>query len=269
MADPSAPGLFEGTAPYYSRYRRPYPTAVFDVLIERFALDTTTAVLDLGCGTGQLSLPLGARGIEVHGVDPDAEMLAEAIRCEQRTGPLGVAWHLGSDADLLRLHLPAVRVCTMGASFHWTDRDGLLAQLDMIIDAHGGVAVVSGSGSVFRKDDGTPPAWVAVAKSTVEELLGPERRAGGGTFRHPEDRHEVVLARSPFGKLSHHQFAVPDPMTIEEIVGLQLSMSYSSPAQLGDRLDRFRDLLTERLLELEPGGVFEGWTVADVILATR
>ena len=47
------------------------------------------AVLELGCGTGRLCLPLADRGLEVHGIDASAAMLArlaakpgaQAVRC--------------------------------------------------------------------------------------------------------------------------------------------------------------------------------------------
>ena len=52
------PGLFEGAAAYYARYRPKYPMAMFDRLVDRFDLGTLSSVLDLGCGTGQLALPL-------------------------------------------------------------------------------------------------------------------------------------------------------------------------------------------------------------------
>ncbi len=50
--------LFATTAPYYARFRSGYPPAFFDHLVDRFGLDGTQTVLDLGCGTGQIALQL-------------------------------------------------------------------------------------------------------------------------------------------------------------------------------------------------------------------
>ncbi|MGW5384901.1 class I SAM-dependent methyltransferase [Nocardia sp. NPDC003963] len=82
MTDSSgrAEELFAGTAWHYARYRPGYPESLFDDLIRRFRLDGTGRLLDLGCGTGQLTLPLAAHFAEAVGVDPEPEMLAEAAR---------------------------------------------------------------------------------------------------------------------------------------------------------------------------------------------
>jgi len=86
------PELFKGTAFYYSRYRRGYPPEAIEVLVRGFDLNSSTRVLDLGCGTGQIAIPLAKRGIPVIAVDPDVEMFAEGLRAEQATGIAGIAW---------------------------------------------------------------------------------------------------------------------------------------------------------------------------------
>lgn len=262
-----APGLFEGTAAYYSRYRFGYPETVFDFLVERFGLEITTPVLDLGCGTGQLAIPLARRDIPVHAVDPDVEMLAEGMRVEAASEILGIAWRRGDDRVLAQLKLPSLRLCVMGASFHWTDRDALLADLDGRIDAKGGVVVLDGGKSVWT--DRGAHAWGDVAKGVVQEFLGPERRAGSGIYNHPKDPHEVVLARSPFAQVEKRTFVSPRTMTIDDVIGLQLSTSYASPAQLGDKIGDFRARLAERLAEMSPSGVFEAQIEHEALVATR
>ena len=50
-------GLFAGTAEYYARFRPPYPPALLDAIIDRFRLDESGRLLDLGCGTGEITVP--------------------------------------------------------------------------------------------------------------------------------------------------------------------------------------------------------------------
>ena len=120
--------LFEGTAWYYARYRPAYPREAINLLTARFNLNQASAVLDLGCGTGQIVIPLAARGIPLYGVDPDVEMLAEGLCAEQCAGIYGMTWLRGDDDCLNRLPLAPLTLCKMGESFHWMNRDEVLRE---------------------------------------------------------------------------------------------------------------------------------------------
>ena len=59
---------------YDSWYAPLDSTAAVDFLAE---LAGTGAVLELGIGTGRIALPLGERGIDIHGIDASEAMLAQ------------------------------------------------------------------------------------------------------------------------------------------------------------------------------------------------
>jgi SAM-dependent methyltransferase len=46
---------------FYHRFRRGYPPEVIDSLAGAFRLTADDIVVDLGCGTGQLTLPIAQR----------------------------------------------------------------------------------------------------------------------------------------------------------------------------------------------------------------
>jgi SAM-dependent methyltransferase len=114
-------GLFTGTAWHYARYRPGYPQVFFDDLVQRFHLDGTGRLLDLGCGTGQLTLPLTEHVTEAVGMDPEPEMLAEAARQAHAAHVANATWVQGNSADLPG-EFGRFRLVTMGRSFHWMDR---------------------------------------------------------------------------------------------------------------------------------------------------
>lgn len=261
------PDLFAGTAEYYARYRLGYPSDALELLATEFHLSTDAPVMDLGCGSGQLAIPIARRGIPVAAIDPDPEMLMEGIRIAPAFLP--ICWLRATDHELslrvFRSALPKIfRLVVMGASFHWMNRDAVLISLDALVDGEGGVAVMSSSDSSWRGGD-----WEETTRQVVAEFLGPLRRAGSSTYEHPKDRHEVVLARSPFSLVDVRHFTMQRSLTIDEVVGLQLSMSFSSPRLLGERLKAFQDTLRKRLGDLNPSGVFDGELSFEVILARR
>nr|MDT0523695.1 class I SAM-dependent methyltransferase [Streptomyces sp. DSM 41633] len=118
-------GLFAGTAWHYARYRPGYPRDFLDDLIQRLGLDGTGRLLDLGCGTGQLTLPLADHVVEAVGMDHESDMLVEASRQAQVAAVTNVSWIHGNSADLPG-DLGHFTLVTMGRSFHWMDREHVL-----------------------------------------------------------------------------------------------------------------------------------------------
>ena len=69
--------IFQGTAWYYARFREGYPPEFFDLIKRKFDLLKGDRVLDLGCGTGQIAIPISASVKEVVAMDPEPEMISE------------------------------------------------------------------------------------------------------------------------------------------------------------------------------------------------
>ena len=258
--------LFRGTAWYYARYRPGYPPAFFDHVVARFGLDGTVRLLDLGCGTGQLTLPLAWHMAEVVGMDPEPEMLAEAAAAARTAGVGNVTWLEGGSDDLERLRprLGRFRLVTMGASFHWMDREATLRQLEELVLPGGGL-VVTGSPSLWTRAN----PWQRAVREVIQRWLGEQRRAGSGAYRDPPERHEVVLARSAFRRLEHYRLDYRAVRDIDWIVGNLYSTSFASPAVLGARRAGFERDLRATLEALSPDGQFEEEVALEAILAWK
>ena len=73
-------GTFDQVADDYARERPTYPDEIVDA-----ACAGARHVLEVGCGTGQLTAALVARGLSVHAIDPAPNMLRLAARLENAT----------------------------------------------------------------------------------------------------------------------------------------------------------------------------------------
>ncbi|MGQ0550299.1 MAG: methyltransferase domain-containing protein [Armatimonadota bacterium] len=127
------PTLYEGAARDYARYRLPYPRSLFEHLVSCFRLDGTGRALDLGCGTGQLAIPLAPYFEQVVAMDPDRGMLDEARRAAEAAGVANVrfvqgsSWELAPAMGQFRLVTMAIRsIGWIGTAPDAPGRSGLL-----------------------------------------------------------------------------------------------------------------------------------------------
>jgi len=74
------PESFDAVADAYDRYRSAYPEKVEHAVVALSGLRRGSRVLEIGCGTGQLSVPLAARGVELTAVELGPRLAARAQR---------------------------------------------------------------------------------------------------------------------------------------------------------------------------------------------
>lgn len=258
--------MFKSTAWYYAHYRPGYPEPFFTHIKEKFQLDGKGRLLDLGCGTGQLTIPLATYFDEVIGMDPEPEMIAEAKVQANAADVTNIQWIEGGSEDLavLKEQLGLFKLVTMGSSFHWMERDATLKTLDEMVIADGGIVIV-GSASLWNQTN----EWKNALKTVIQRWLGEVRRAGSSTYTNRQERHEVVIARSPFNRLETYELKYRRRWDIESIIGHLYSTSFCSIAVLGDKREPFEKDLRETLLKLEPSGQFFEDVHIEALLALR
>src|SRR4051812_38093594 len=66
---------FRSAAEHYRKGRPPYAPALLDLVAQRVGVTHDHAVLDLGCGPGQLALGFARFAGAITAIDPEPEML--------------------------------------------------------------------------------------------------------------------------------------------------------------------------------------------------
>jgi trans-aconitate methyltransferase len=185
-------------AGFYHRYRHGYPEPVIDVLVEAFGLSAQDMVVDLGCGTGQLTLPVARRVRAVAGMDPEPDMLRHARQAARDTGVSNVSWLLGADTDLPALQIllgeRQVAAVTIGQALHWMKHQELFRAAAPLLRPGGGIAVVTNGTPLWLQHS----TWSKGLREFLERWLGTRLSASCGTDDQSQHRYQQALARAGY-----------------------------------------------------------------------
>ncbi|TMC79374.1 MAG: class I SAM-dependent methyltransferase [Chloroflexi bacterium] len=205
------------------RYRQPYPTEVFQILEGLLVAPRT--VLDVGSGTGALTIGLARFAERVDAIDPSAAMIREA-----RGVPGGdserIRWTLGT-AETAPLD-PPYGLVTAGASIHWMDPEVVMRRFRAAL---------------------APGARLAIVDMENVHPQGPHRDEFLSVIR----RHSALEHHDDFVGLltklerdghfaregDHRTRPVPFEQSVDDYMAMLASTSSLSRATLGDRSDAF------------------------------
>lgn len=239
-------GFAGEVADFYHRYRRGYPPAVIDAVVAAFGLTADDVAVDLGCGTGQVTLPLAARVRAVIGVDPEPDMLAHGRRAAAERGSANVGWWIGTDADVPALRAVlgdgSVGVVTIGQALHWMRHDELFGELAPLVRPGGGVAVLTNGTPLWSQDSD----WSRALRECLERWSGTRAGNACGTDDESRERYRAGLAAAGF-RTDLHRVDYSDAVDLEAVVGGVLSAlpvdRLPRPEQRPDFTDRIRRAL--------------------------
>ncbi|GHO47017.1 class I SAM-dependent methyltransferase [Ktedonospora formicarum] len=109
---------FDLVAEYYNMYRSQYPQVVVDTIIVLSNLHKGSRALEIGCGTGQLSVPLAQHGIDLLALELGPHLAAFAI---QNLKQFPNAQVKVSSFEAWPLFSQQFNAVISASAFHWID----------------------------------------------------------------------------------------------------------------------------------------------------
>lgn len=248
---------FRSTVPHYVAGRPNYAHSLIWIIKEQLHLTARHRLLDLGCGPGWLGIAFAPFVGTVVAMDPEPSML-QAAQAAAAEANVRVELLEGSSYDL-GSHLGMFHIVTIGRAFHWMDRADTLRRLDALIEPDGALILCNDVRPEVPEN-----AWIKRYTELVDSYAS--REAGI-----PPDRlrHEAVLLESSFNQLVRIGVIERRVVPIERLVDRALSMSTSSPEQLGPLSDQLAQELLAQMSQFAADGCVVEVVESQALIARR
>ena len=272
--------VFDDVADEYHRQRPTYPDKLVTKACELAGIGRGDQVLEVGCGSGQLTRSLLARGLHVMAVEPGARLLSLAEQNLRGSDDVDFVHVPFEDAQLPRRHFQAV---FSASAFHWINPEVSWQKAADVLVPGGTLALIQYFGLSDQHSKADQEALLAAVGRIAPEIAAkwPSYRDLSATVAGVEQRRENIseawgwlggydLTQARAGKLfnSVQMAAVPVfiDQSADELTGLARTMSFYTRLTRGQRqaLDGETVELYERL-----GRPIRSSTVAVVVTARR
>jgi SAM-dependent methyltransferase len=166
---------FDQVAPLYDRARPGYPEELFDDVVSLSGVPPAGRILEIGCGTGQATVPLARRGFHILCIELGENLAAVARRkvgayphVEVRTGAFE-DWPAEEDAFDLAVSAEA---------FHWLDQTRAYRKIARALRPRGAIALFWNRHVHSDKSEGFFEAAQEIYERETPEIVKPEDYKG-------------------------------------------------------------------------------------------
>jgi ubiquinone/menaquinone biosynthesis C-methylase UbiE len=191
--------IWTGEATMYDQNRPTPPSVLLDILTQLLPMPQPSVVVDLGSGTGLSTMLWSERAQYVIGIEPNADMRAQAIcKIEHHLFGAHLEFREGV-AHQTGLPDKSADIVTCAQSFHWMEPTSTLAEIARILRPGGLFAAY---------DYDWPPTLNWELEQVYQEVnerfeaLEQERRFSHNLQRWPKDKHLTRIRDS-----GHFRFA--------------------------------------------------------------
>jgi SAM-dependent methyltransferase len=185
--------VFDEIAADYDRHRPAYPDELIDQACRVAGLASGDRVLEIGCGTGQLTRGLLARGLHVTAVEPGANLIALARQNLAGAGDVEFVNARFEDASLPHEWF---RTAFCASAFHWLDPEVSWQRAADALVPGGTLALVQYGGLEEERTKPDQEAVLAAIRTAAPEAVAnwPVYRDLDATLAGMEQRRGNVSA---------------------------------------------------------------------------
>jgi ubiquinone/menaquinone biosynthesis C-methylase UbiE len=244
--------LYQATARDYDRYRLAYPRQLTDDLISLAGASGSGTLLDLACGTGQLTFALHRSFALTWAVDQEPGMIEVVREKAAAAGAAGIR-PLVCAAGKLEAPLGFFGLAVIGNAFHRLPRDQVAAGIARWLRPGGYLALAWSDGP----SEGSAP-WQQALSAAMRHWQARAGTAGRVPASYAHDRAarpgQAILTAAGLEPAGRREAREQHEWTPDTVTGFLLATSVLSRAALGGLAGEFGASIRRELLAAQPDG---------------
>jgi protein-L-isoaspartate O-methyltransferase len=183
--------VFNEVAIEYDRNRPAYPEVLVERACEVAGIGDGDRVLEIGCGTGQLTRSLLARGMRVTALEPGDQLIAVAEENLKDAGDVELVHSRLEDA---RLHHESYKAVFSASAIHWVDPDLSWRRIADALAPGGTLALIQYFGLQEQRSVDDQEALLTALRRQAPEIAAtwPSYRDLDGTIAGVRERRRNV-----------------------------------------------------------------------------
>jgi ubiquinone/menaquinone biosynthesis C-methylase UbiE len=213
--------LFNGVAKLYQDTRQTYPAQIVEFLLATAGVGRGSSVLEVGCGTGQLTGDVARRGINLTAIDIGPAMIAAA---RSHVDDQAVSFQVCSFEDFAAAD-SSLDLIVCATAFHWIDPEVRFSKSARLLRPGGWLALLStGVRYDYALEAALHDMWVARSEDQAWTARKPPTDADAirdsGSFYEPVQReharHVTVAADAVIGVENTRAVTLSWPAAVRE-----------------------------------------------------
>jgi SAM-dependent methyltransferase len=230
---------FEEVPELYDRARPLYPAELFDDLVAYAGLAAGSRVLEIGCGTGQATVPLAERGLQITCVELGEGLAAIARRNLERFPNVEVVHAVFEDWEAAEASFDAVVAFT---AFHWVDPEVKFEKPARLLRPGRALAVAETQHVLLEGGD---PFWTEV-QADYDAVVPSDRNRPPPRPEEVDDLRAQLAETGLFTGIEARRYLADVTYSAEEYIGVLDTYSPNRAMESAKR-ERLFDLIRRRI----------------------
>ncbi len=202
----------------YDKSRVTYPKELIDDIITYSKIKPNAMILDVGCGSGQATLPFAERGYNTVGLDISKELITIAKKkCSQFKN---TKFELSS-FEKAKFNKNSFGLITSGLAWHWVKPDGRYEKAHQILKDNGALAFFWS-----YQQKGKSEIVKEVGKVLDKYGLKGAGPVGSRMKDYAYFTYNELQENPLFSNIEKRKYSIPTPFSREKYIGLVLTYSW-------------------------------------------